>query len=184
MGRTLALILVAGLSVSAAEAGDKTSRVPSHEPPERDLRIASLTGASPQKIGVLTYYPNHGGGYTFLERNRIVFYALPRFPATCQFDRIVRIVGNPKGEDTPRNIVERINVPIIGTAKMPVGGQTVYRGDLHTYFNVFVRDDIPIAQWSRDTADGQFRLSLMAEDHETRLKLKSIVPVIENRPKP
>jgi hypothetical protein len=147
MGRILALILVAGLSVPLAEAGDKTPLAPSHEPPERDLRLAKLTGAQPQKIGLLTYYPNQGGGYTFLERERVVFYALPSIPATCQFDRIVRILGTPKGQVDRINvlIVEPINVSIIGTSKMPVGGQTLYRGEMHTYFNVFVRDDIPIA---------------------------------------
>jgi hypothetical protein len=184
MGKILALMLLAGLYVSLSEAGDKTPLAPSHDPPEGDVRMAKLTGAQPQKIGLLTYYPNRGGGYTFLERGRVVFYALPSMPATCQFDRIVQILGTPKGQVTPRNVVERINVPIIGTSKMPVGGQTLYRGELHTYFNVFVRDDIPIAQWSRDTPDAEFRLSMMAEDHETRLKLKSIVRVLEGSPRP
>jgi hypothetical protein len=32
----------------------------------------------------------------------------------------------------------------------------------------------------RDTVDGKFHLSLMAEDHETRLKLKSIVRVLQS----
>jgi hypothetical protein len=155
MGRALALILVAGLSaplaeaVSLAEAGDKTPLASSHEPPERDMRLAKLTGAQPQRIGLLTYYPNQGGGYTFLEREHIVFYALPSMPATCQLDRIVQILGTPKGQVERINvlIVEPINVSIIGTSKMPVGGQTLYRGELHTYFNTFIRDDIAIAKW-------------------------------------
>ncbi len=148
------------------------------------MRIANLTGAKPQKIGVLTYYPTKGGGYTFMEREHIVFYALPLMPATCQFDRIVRVLGSPKGEVTPSNIVERINVSIIGTSQMPVGGQTIYRSEMHTYFNSLVRRDIPIAKWACDTSDGKVRLSITADDNETRLKLKSIVPVLEHASTP
>jgi hypothetical protein len=40
--------------------------------------------------------------------------------------------------------------------------------------------DTPIAKWTRDTTEGKFRLSILAEDSETRLKLKSIVPVLEH----
>jgi hypothetical protein len=179
----VAALLVVGMSVGTVKASDDKPAAPPLKPsgvrPEKDVRIANLLGARPQKIGVLAYYPNKGGGYTFMEREHIVFYALPLMPATCQFDRIVRVVGSPKGEVTPRNIVERTNVSIIGTSKMPVGGQTIYRGEMHTYFNVYVRHDIAIAKWSRDTANGQFRLSTLSEDNETRLKLKSIVPVLE-----
>jgi hypothetical protein len=67
---------------------------------------------------------------------------------------------------------------------MPVGGQTIYRGEMHTYFNVFVRHDIPIAKWACNTPDGPFRLSIKEADHETRLKLKSVVTVLERASKP
>jgi hypothetical protein len=50
-------------------------------------------------------------------------------------------------------------------------------------FGTLHRTDIPIAKWTRDTPDGQFRLSIKEEDHETRLKLKSIVPVLEHASK-
>jgi hypothetical protein len=188
MRMTIALILCLGLSVRSAKASDDKPVAPPLKPsgvrPERDVRIAKLTDTQPRKTGVLAYYPNKGGGYTFMEQEHIVFYALPFMPATCQFERIVRVLGSPKGEVTPRNIVERINVSIIGTSKMPVGGQTIYRGEMHTYFNVFVRHDIPIAEWDCNAPDGPFRLSIKEGDHETRLKLKSIVPVLERASKP
>jgi hypothetical protein len=186
MRRILAVIVLACVSVAIARAEEKPTppSKPSTVTPDKDVRLACLTDAQSQKIGVLTYYQNKGGGYTFMEREHIVFYALPFMPATCQFDRIVRILGSPKGEVTPRNIVERIHVSIIGTSKMPVGGQTIYCGEMHTYFNVFVRHDIPIAKWFRDAPDAKFRLSILAQDNETRLKLKSIVPVLEHAAKP
>jgi hypothetical protein len=56
--------------------------------------------------------------------------------------------------------------------------------DNETRLNVLRRDGFPIATSSRDTADGRFRLSIMADDRETRLKLKSITPVLEHAPKP
>jgi hypothetical protein len=180
-------MLSLGLSVGIAKASDYKPAAPPLKPSgvetEKDVRIAKLTDTQPRKIGVLTYYPNKGGGYTFLEGKEIAFYALPFMPATCQFDRIVRVLGSPKGEVVPRNIVERINVSIIGTSKMPVGGQTLYRGEMHTYFNVFVRHDIPIATWFRDAPDAKIRLSITSDNHETRLKLKSIVPVLESNSK-
>jgi hypothetical protein len=63
---------------------------------------------------------------------------------------------------------------------MPLGGRTIYRGEMNTYFRVLLRQDIPIARRSRDTPDGQFRLPIREGDHETRLKLKSITRVLEN----
>jgi hypothetical protein len=46
--------------------------------------------------------------------------------------------------------------------------------------STLLRVDTPLAKWTRDTPNGQFRLSIMSDDHETRLKLKSIVPVLEH----
>jgi hypothetical protein len=42
------------------------------------------------------------------------------------------------------------------------------------------REDSPIAQWTRDTPAGEFLLSLMDVDSQTRVKVKSIVPVLEH----
>jgi hypothetical protein len=186
MQRTLALIVLVGLPVSIAKPDGKPTPPPSKPStvaPDQDVRLACLTDAKPQKIGLLTYYPNKGGGYTFMERQNIVFYALPFMPATSQFERIVRILGSPKGEVMPRNLVERTNVSVIGTSQMPVGGQTIYRPEMHAYFNVLVRHDISIGKWFRETSDARFRLFITSDDHETRLKLKSIVPVLENASK-
>jgi hypothetical protein len=155
MGRILALIVVVGLSVSIAHALDET-------PPEKDYQLAKLKGAQPQKIGVLTYYPNRGGGYTFMGGETIVFCALPYEPTTRQ--------------------LENLDVPTIGTSKVPFGGQTVYRSEIIQLriFDEARRMDTPLAKWTRDTPNGKFRLLIMAEDSETRVKLKSIVPVLEH----
>jgi hypothetical protein len=55
--------------------------------PEDDWRITKFTVGQPQKVGILTYYPNLGGGYTFLEHDTIVFYALPFVPANMRKTR-------------------------------------------------------------------------------------------------
>ncbi len=178
MRRTLAFILVVGLSVGIAAAYDRSPR-PSAVRPEEDARLAKVANAPPQKIGVLTYYRNKGGGYTFLAGRHIVFYALPFVPATCQCEGIVQILGNNKGQVEARNIVGQIDVPMIGLLPMPVCSQTIYRGEMHTYFNLRLRHDLAIGEWVRDTPDSKARLSITSDDHETRLKLKSIVPVLE-----
>jgi hypothetical protein len=150
---------LAGQSVKIAEVNDKP--LDADSPPEKDARLAKRGNAHVQKIGVLSYHPNKGGGYTFVDEESIVFYALPYEPSTRQ--------------------VETLVLPVIGPLKMPFGGQTVYRSQL-IQNGVIVephRMDTPIAKWTRDTPDGKFRLSILAEDSETRLKLKSIVPVLE-----
>lgn len=74
-----------------------------------------------------------------------------------------------------------MNVPIIGASKVPFGGQTVYSTEMWSNGNDgSYREDIRLASWSRDTTAGKFQLSILAEDRETRLKLKSIVPVLEH----
>jgi hypothetical protein len=183
----LAAVVVVGLSVRIAKADDKPTPPPS-EPstvaPEKDVRLACLANATPQKIGVLTYYPNKGGGYTFMAGERIEFYSLPYMPTAYQAERTVHVIENRNGNLVARPIVQRINLATIGTAKRPFGGQTIYRSLMTgPGFGTLHRTDIPIAKWTRDTPDGQFRLSIKEEDHETRLKLKSIVPVLEHASK-
>jgi hypothetical protein len=163
MRKTLALILLFGLSGPIAEADDKPAPPPptlSTLAPEKDWRLAKQPDAQLQKIGVLTYYPNNGGGYTFTEDATILFCALPYEPTTRQIENMV--------------------LSIVGPSKMPFGGQTVYRSQIIRSFDEPHRLDTPIAKWTRDSPNGKFRLSIMADDSETRLKLKSIVPVLEH----
>jgi hypothetical protein len=166
----LAAVVLAGLSVPFAEADDKSTPPPklSRLIPANDSRLAKAKGVQPQKIGVLTYYPNNGGGHTFIQDKYIIFYALPYAPTSCE------------GDDTSLMAIIRRDISTIGASKMAFGGQTVYRSKmLFTPQGPSCREDIPIAEWTRDTPDGKFRLSILAEDSETRLKLKSIVPVLE-----
>ena len=76
--------------------------------------------------------------------------------------------------------VENMVLPIIGTSQVPFGGQTVYRSQIiRNGSDEWHRIDTPIAKWTRDTPAGKFHLSILTEANETRLKLKSIVPVLE-----
>jgi hypothetical protein len=153
--------------------------------PENDWRIAKVTVGQPQKIGILTYYPNLGGGYTFLEHGNIVFYALPLLPTTYHIDRSVLVTETRKGIVMQRHIVEAVSVDSIGKETVPFGGQTIYRYEMKEISSrVHCRLDIPIAKWTRDASDGKFRLSIMEGDRETRLKLKSIVFVLEHARNP
>ncbi len=165
-----AAILLVGLSVALANADGKPTQPPklSRLTPANDSRLAKAKGVQPQKIGVLTYYPNNGGGYTFIQEKYIIFYALPYAPTSCE------------GEETSLMAIIRRDISTIGACKMPFGGHTVYRSVmLPSRQGNSYREDIPIAKWTRDTPDGNFRLSITSDDHETRLKLKSIVPVLE-----
>jgi hypothetical protein len=188
----LAAVLLVGLSVAIAAADDKPTPPPS-EPstvaPDQDVRLACLTNAKPQKIGVLTYYTNKGGGYTFIEGKDIVFYALPYRPTMSRVfivgvyqNDIAALVARGRFEAmmTSGRVKARA-LSIIGTAQMPPGAQTFYRGDMRktTFPDALLREDTPIAKWSRDSPADNGRLSIMANDSETRLKLKSIVPVLE-----
>jgi hypothetical protein len=185
MTRTLAFLVLVGLSLPIAAADDKTAPLPSKlsTPAEDDWRLAKKTGTQPQKIGVLSYYRNQGGGYTFLEHEQIVFYGLPYLATPRQFETTVLVIELVNGKVTRRHIPERRIVFTIGTSKMPLGGLTIYRGEMLTFFgNVVVRQDMPLATWTRDMPNGQFRLSIERGDHETRLKLKSAIPVLEHAP--
>ncbi|HEV3304255.1 MAG TPA: hypothetical protein VG055_31690 [Planctomycetaceae bacterium] len=157
---------------------------------EKDTRLAKLTDAPPQKIGILTYYPNKGGGYTFVQGKDIVFYALPYTPSTykCEVRVWQRVIQLPRGINplgagvaAMANVAQSINVPTIGPSKVPFGGQTICRTEMaDNGKNGFYREDIRLAYWSRDTSDGKFQLWILPEDNETRLKLKSIRLVLEH----
>ena len=161
---------------------------------EDDSRLAKLTNAPPQKVGLLTYYPNKGGGYTFIQGKNIVFYALPYTPTTYKCEvrvrqrvHLARGGGNPHtgGGTMMADVTQSINVPTIGPSRVPFGGQTVYRTEMSSDGkNGSYREDIRLAYWSRDTADGKCQLWILADDRETQMKLKSIVPVLECAPKP
>jgi hypothetical protein len=182
MLRTLAFIAVVGLSVCVAEGDDKPTPTTSEAkaaPPDKDSRLAKLTDVPPQKIGVLKYYPNKGGGYTFFEGKEIAFCALPYLPTTYQRRQTRMVTENRNGLIEETLLAETVNVFTIGKSQMPFGGQTLYRpGKIRDPDNV-CREHIPIAIWTRATPDGEFSLSIMTEDSKTRLKLKSIVPVLE-----
>jgi hypothetical protein len=186
MRRTLAVVLLVGLSVSIADADDTATAKASTGvsvtlTPESELLLAKVAGARPQKVGILTYYPNQGGGYTFLEGKEIAFYALPYLPSTHHVVQIRFVTKN--------RIVLTVNISAVDKLKMQFGSQTFYGlGMTHKSPTTFLgikaaqlwREDVSIAKWSRETPDGTFRLSIMAQDNETRLKLKSIVPVLEH----
>jgi hypothetical protein len=161
MPRTLILAVVLGLSVSVAKPSDDSQFV-ADSPVRRDFRLAQPAGVHAKKIGVLMYYPNKAGGYTFLQHGDIVFYALPYLPSTRE--------------------VENTTLPTIGASKVPFGGQVIYRSQMNG-FGIERRADIPIAKWTRDTPDGPFRFTMRDEDRLSRLKLQSIVPVLENASK-
>jgi hypothetical protein len=190
MRRTFSAVLLVGLGVSVAYADEKPTPPPSRLTtltPEDDWRLAKLESTKPQKIGILTCFPNKGGGYTFLEGKRIAFYALPYLPTTYQTDCVEWFTETmPNGQQIRRGRPTRNNLFTIGTSKMPFGSQSFYHGRMKDTLTTGVRqrEDVPIGKLSRDTSDGKFRLSVMAEDNETRLKLKSIMPVLETAPKP
>jgi hypothetical protein len=171
-----AAVVLVGLCV----ADDKPT-APMMVRPENDSRLAKLWDAHLQKIGILTYFLNEGGGYTFIEAEHIEFYSLPNVPTTSSIKDQVIVLVNVNGKVTRRHVPQLRTIKTVGTSKMPFGGQTVYRLVVKEAddSSVFRREDIPIAKWTRDTPDGKFRLSILAEDNETRLKLKSIVPVLE-----
>jgi hypothetical protein len=182
MNPLLTAVVLAGMCF-----GDDKPAAPPLEPcnvtPDKDVRLACLADAKPQKIGVLTYYPNKGGGYTFMEVERIAFYSLPYMPTDYPSDRTVQVIENRNGNLVSRRIVERTTLASIGTATMPFGGQSIYRGEMMQMATGVFRKDTALATWSRDTPDGHFRLFIMDGNRETRLKLKSIVPVLEHASK-
>ena len=67
---------------------------------------------------------------------------------------------------------------------MPLAGQTIYRGEIKRTWVCRTDGVSRLRNGLRDTPDGKFRLSILAEDNETRPELKSIVPVLEHAPKP
>jgi hypothetical protein len=184
MRRTFAALLLVGLSVGIACADEKPAPPPSRLTtltPENDWRLAKRTGAQPQKIGILTYYLNKGGGYTFLRGERVEFYSLPNMPTTYKFEYFVLVMETVNGKPVERRIsVQTDDICVIGTSTMSFGGQTLFRSKMRdTPAGTLVRVDTPLAKWSRDAPGEKFRLSILDDDRETRLKLKSIVPALE-----
>lgn len=158
MQMILAVLVVVWLSVPVAKASDDNSSGPD-TPVEKDARLAKVRDAKTSKVGILTYYPNKAGGLTFLEEDKILFFTLPYEPTTRQ--------------------VENMVLPAIGT--VPLAGQTVYRSQVfQNGFGSPHRADTAIAKWTRAKPGGKFNLAIMAEDSETRMKVKSIVPVLEH----
>jgi len=178
----LAAVVLVGLSVRIAKPDDTATF---HTvAPDKDWRLEKRPGAQPQKIGVLRYYPNKGGGYTFMEGGNIVFYSLPLLPTTDKVVRTTIVTETTKDGTEYTFLVETINVGTVGTSKVPYGGQTLYGGRMmEVEAGVRRRTDIPLATWSRDTPNGRFGLSVMDVDPQTRVKLKSIVPMLEHASK-
>jgi hypothetical protein len=165
MRRTLALTLLLGLSVPIADGDEKPK--PSTLRPDKDSRLAKRPSAQTQKIGLLSYYPNVSGGFTFLDKGGIAFYALP-FDAS-----VADIEGMVNGQRWGTRI------HIIGPSKLPRGYYTLYEAHMIRSGGDLWRDDDPIGHWCGDFPK-EFRLSITSDDGETRLKLKSIVPVLEH----
>ena len=179
MRRTLAFILVVGLSVGIAAAYDRSPR-PSAVRPEEDARLAKVANACHLRRLACSRTIETREAATRSSRGGISCSTLfPLCPRRANVQGIVQILGNNKGQVEARNIVGQIDVPMIGLLPMPVCSQTIYRGEMHTYFNLRLRHDLAIGEWVRDTPDSKARLSITSDDHETRLKLKSIVPVLE-----
>ena len=179
---TIAVLLLLGLSVAIAQAHEKPTPQSklSTATPQHDWRLAKANGVQPHKIGVLTYYPNNGGGYTFRQGERLEFYSLPYRPTTSTIKQ-ARIVDEVVNGKMTHRIIEATTIVIVGTSKMPFGGQTFYRSYMTERDpGILVREDTPIATLSRNALDGNFRLSIQDDDSETQLKLKSIRPVLEH----
>lgn len=174
-------LLAAALLVGMCVADEKPTAPPMQPSTvslEKAVRVACLADAKPQKIGVLTYYPNEVGGFTFKDGKRIAFYAIPYLPVTSKREHTV---NRQVGKKAVPVVVATVFHATIGPSKMAFGSYAVYRSEVMADgAGGFLRQYIPIAMWSRDTPDGKFRFSIMAEDGETRLKLKSIVPVLEH----
>jgi hypothetical protein len=198
MRPTLATVVLVGLLVLIAKADDKPTSQPlsdfiaEHEARiakaayadvEKDPRLSKPTNAPLQKIGVLSYCPNKGGGYTFFEGGHLLFYSLPYMPST--YDVEYQVFIKEMSKDGRRELVDSFMASkalgTVGSQRLDSGGQVVYRSEMKVIASQALRrEDTAIAKWSRDHPDGQFRLSIVEGNCETRLKLKSIVPVLEH----
>jgi hypothetical protein len=144
--------------------------------PKNDVRLTKPKDSQPTRVGVLSYYANKGGGYTFMEGENMLFYSLPYLPTRDKCPVMVTVNGGTM----QTRVAVTLDLFSIGTTKMPDGGQTVYRSEMKEILTgIWRREDIPIADWSREVPYARCRLTLFDDDHETRLKLKSIVPVLE-----
>jgi hypothetical protein len=89
-----AVVLLVGMCVADDKPAAPPSQcLPSGIRPENDSRLAKRGNAPPLKIGVLSYYPNRAGGFTFREGADTAFYALPYPPKTRQVDAMVVVDG-------------------------------------------------------------------------------------------
>lgn len=106
---------------------------------------------------------------------------MPRTPSTYKCEVQVTVCKPIAGGGTAIvYTTQSINVPTIGPSTIPFGSQTVYRTEMfNNGKDGFFREDLRLAYWSRDTSEWQFQLWILAEDRETRLKVKSIIPVLE-----
>jgi hypothetical protein len=177
----LAAVALVGMSLAIAEAADKPASrpKPSTLSPKNDSRLAKRPDAREHKIGLLSYYPNIGGGFTFLEKGDVAFYAMPFDMDVCERDRVERVHEKRNGVEAVSLKVERLQIGFIGTSKLRPGELMICRGqliDLGTGLDV--RKEEPIACWSGNYPKDS-RLMMLTDDRETRLKLKSIVPVLE-----
>jgi hypothetical protein len=206
MRRTLAVLVLIALSVGMAKTSDDEAAFPplkvnkvtpdidvsglfvgddkpvgrvdfSRIDPKNDVRLTKLKDSQPTRVGVLSYYANKGGGYTFMEGEDMLFYSLPYLPTRDKCPVMWTVNGGPM----QTRVVVTLDLFSIGTTKMPDGGQTVYRSEMKEILTgIWRREDIPIADWSREVPYARCRLTLFDDDRETRLKLKSIVPVLEH----
>jgi hypothetical protein len=166
----VAAVVLIGLCVAddkpAASVDFRTVR------PDNDSRLAKREDAQTKNVEILNYYQNKGGGYTFMRGQQVEFYSLPYMPTKYTSEYFVL---------APQRVSVKRDIWLIGTSTMPFGGQTLFRSQMRAVpgARTLLRVDTEIARWTRDTPDGPFHLSIIAEDTETRLKLKSIVPVLE-----
>jgi hypothetical protein len=115
--------------------------------PKNDVRLTKLKDAQPTRVGVLSYYANKGGGYTFMEGEDMLFYSLPYLPSRDKCPVTLTV----NGEKMQTRVKITLDLFTIGTTQMPGGGQTVYRSEMKEIVaGVLRREDIPIADWSRD----------------------------------
>jgi hypothetical protein len=124
----LAAAVLVGLAVGIADAADDPITVTL----KNDERLVNRTGEKPKRIGILTYYPNMGGGYTFLEHEQIVFYSLPYVSTTYKAAEYMEAVAvrDNNGKEALHFHYITVVLGTIGPSTMPYGGQTVYRSEM------------------------------------------------------
>jgi hypothetical protein len=175
----LAGVVLVAFSVGIVDAWDDDAPAPPSVTPDTDKRLARWSDSPFQKIGLFTYFRNNGGGYTFLQDDRLEFYSLPNVPEpqTVKYAEVVLVSVN--GKVVRQFVSHSQTLGTIGTVRHPFGGQTFFRTQMKQVGKASYRDDKAIATWSRESAHDKFRFSITSDGHETRLKLKSIISVLE-----